>query len=68
MQLKEQTIKEILHELTGLNVSDKAVIAFGKAIDEYMKELADNAARFAGHAKRKTLREEDILLAREIVD
>ena len=66
-ELKYTTLKNIISKYAEMNVSEKAVETFAQVVDEFMKNLATSAATFARHAERKTLRQEDILLAKEVV-
>lgn len=66
-ELKFQTIKNAMTHYTGMKISDKSVRVFTEIVESFVKEMAEQSAKFAGHAKRQTIREEDVLLAREVV-
>ncbi len=59
----ERIIKKVgqAHGIT--RVSDKAVRYLKEALEEIAMEIAEEAVRLAGHAKRTTIKPEDIKLA-----
>jgi histone H3/H4 len=60
------TVKNIIQKYTDMSISEDAIEVFAEVTEEYMKELTVAAATFARHAERKTLRQEDVLLAKEV--
>lgn len=56
----EKIIKKINPEI---RVSDKAKAALKAVIEERAEQIAERAWRFAEHAKRRTVKEEDVKLA-----
>jgi len=56
----EKIIKKVSPDI---RVSDKAKVALKAVIEEKAEQIAERAWRFAEHAKRRTVKEEDIKLA-----
>ena len=48
-----------------VRVSDKAKTALKRVVEEIAGEIAERAWRYASHAGRKTIKEEDIVLAKK---
>jgi len=58
----------MLEEMSGdKRVQSKAAEMFMVAVNQYMFELSKAANAMANHARRKTIKEDDIRLALEIV-
>lgn len=56
---------EILKRAGAERVSEKAARAFAEVLMEVAADIATDAVRFANHAGRKTVKGEDIELARK---
>ena len=56
-------MEKILKKAGAERVSDKAKEALKNVLEEEAEEIAESAIRLANHAKRKTIRAEDIKLA-----
>ncbi len=56
-------MEKILKKAGAERVSDKAKEALKNVLEEEAEEIAESAIRLALHAKRKTIRVEDIKLA-----
>jgi DNA-binding protein len=54
---------KIIKDAGADRVSDKAKEALKLVLEEKAEQIAENAIRLANHAKRKTIRPEDIKLA-----
>ena len=55
-------MERLLRDYTGFRISEGAKVALKTAMEQYAEELAEKAARFAQHAGRRTIKEEDIKL------
>lgn len=63
-ELPIATIKRIIRNSgKGKRVSETAASALSEALEEYAKEVTEQASEFAEHANRRTIRGEDIELA-----
>lgn len=59
--------EKILKEAdSDIRVSEAATKEFVEVIDEIARKIAKDAAQFAKHAKRKTVMQEDIKLAKNM--
>jgi len=54
---------KIMREAGAERVSDEAKEALAKVLEQKALEIANEAKKFAEHAKRKTITEKDIQLA-----
>jgi histone H3/H4 len=64
MPITKPIAKRILKESGPVKVSDEAVNEFVDTLNAYAYRIARKAAKLAKHAKRKTLKKEDIDLAK----
>ena len=55
-------MERLLRDFTGLRISEPAKAALKLEMERYAEVVAEKAARFAQHAGRKTIKEEDIKL------
>lgn len=62
-ELPSAAVDRIIRKGGGLRVSEKAAKELAEVLEEYGIKIAQQAAAFAKHAKRKTITEEDIRLA-----
>ncbi len=60
-------MEKIIKKVGGpdVRVSDKAKTALKRVVEELAGEIAERAWRYASHAGRKTIKEEDIVLAKK---
>ena len=60
-------MEKIIKKVGGpdVRVSDKAKMALKRVVEEVAGEIAEKAWRYASHAGRKTIKEEDIILAKK---
>ncbi|MBU3896777.1 MAG: NFYB/HAP3 family transcription factor subunit [Nanoarchaeota archaeon] len=58
---------EILRMNGAERVSDKAAVAFSEVLMDIAMTIAKDAVKFSHHAGRKTIKKEDIDLARKSV-
>jgi histone H3/H4 len=56
-------IKRIIKNAGAQRVSDSAVVALGKILEQWAEKVAIQAVTFAKHARRKTVYASDIELA-----
>ncbi|MDE1768849.1 MAG: NFYB/HAP3 family transcription factor subunit [Candidatus Micrarchaeota archaeon] len=63
MDITRQTAKRILKASGATRVSDSAAAELAEAINKFAYSIADKAVKLASHAKRTTVRREDIELA-----
>ncbi len=56
-------MEKLMRQAGAERVSDDAKLALKEIIEDKAKEISEKAARFASHAKRKTVKSEDIKLA-----
>ena len=56
------TMERLLRDYTGLRVSEPAKLTLKLEMERYAEDIAEKAARFARHAGRKTIKEDDIKL------
>lgn len=55
-------MERLLRDFTGLRISEPAKLALKQEMERFAESIAEKAARFAQHAGRKTIKEEDIRL------
>ena len=58
------SMEKILKEAGAERVSPSACIALREILEEIAREISEKAVKIAKHARRKTVRGEDIWLAR----
>ncbi|MDE1874291.1 MAG: NFYB/HAP3 family transcription factor subunit [Candidatus Micrarchaeota archaeon] len=64
MKISKLTAKKILKSVGGARVSESAALELSEMLNAYAYSIAKKAVRLARHAKRKTVKREDIALAR----
>lgn len=62
-QIPLAAMEKILKNAGASRVSDKAKTALKAVLEEHAAAIAKQAIKYAEHAKRKTLKAEDIVLA-----
>jgi len=62
--VKKTVIKELIRKM-GMYASKEAVEKIAEVIDEEVEQIIERAAKIARHAKRKTIKVEDVKLALE---
>jgi len=65
---KFATIREGMRHISGMRISSEAVEEVCKALDRYLHKLTLASAEMAKHAKRQTIRREDVILAYQITE
>ncbi|MCL4365033.1 MAG: NFYB/HAP3 family transcription factor subunit [Candidatus Marsarchaeota archaeon] len=63
MPITKQSAKKILRETGAKRVSDSAAMEFADILNKYAYSIANKAAKLASHAKRTTVKKEDVELA-----
>ncbi len=63
MALSRQAAKKILKEMGAKRVSDSAAESLAQAINNFAYATAKKAVKLASHAKRETVKSEDVELA-----
>ena len=63
MVLSRQAAKKILKESGALRVSDEAADELAETINKFAYGIAKKAVKLASHAKRTTVKKEDVDLA-----
>ena len=63
MVLSRQAAKRMLREAGAKRVSDSAADELAEAINKFAYTLAKKAVKLASHAKRATVKSEDVELA-----
>ncbi len=63
MEITSQAAKRILKKAGAARVSDTAAAEFAEALNKFAYTLANKAIKLASHAKRATVKREDIELA-----
>lgn len=58
-------VKRLLKNAGATRISDEASEELAKVLEELGEDLARDATKLAKHAGRKTVKAEDIILARE---
>lgn len=61
-ELSILAFKRILRD-TGARASEGAAKELARAVEEFARDIAERSKTLAGHAKRQTVKEEDIRLA-----
>lgn len=61
------TLDRLIRSTGAKRVSDEAADELGEILDEYGKRISKEAMKLAGHAGRKTIRAEDVALAKELI-
>ncbi len=64
-ELPLATVERILKDAGAKRVSKKAVILFAEWMEKTIKDLAQEAGKLAEHSGRRTITEEDVLLAKK---
>jgi len=62
--VRKTAIKELIHKM-GMYASKDAIEKIAEVVDEEVEQMIERAAKIARHAKRKTIKAEDIKLAIE---
>ncbi len=65
MKLPQSTVERILRQAGAERVSKAAVRVFSEWMEELTEEIAKEAGSIAEHSSRRTIIENDILLARK---
>lgn len=63
MEISRQAAKRILKQAGATRVSDDAAAEFAEALNKFAYTMADKAVKLASHAKRATVKKEDVELA-----
>lgn len=63
MTFTKQSSKRVLKEAGAEMVSDSAAIEFMETVNKFAYKVAKQAVKLAVHAKRKTVKREDVELA-----
>jgi histone H3/H4 len=63
MQASRQSAKRLLKEVGAKRVSDEAADALAEEMNKFSYAIAKKAVKLASHAKRSTVKREDIELA-----
>ena len=61
--LPRAPVERLLKDASNKRVSKKATEAMSKILEEFIEEMAADAAALCRHAGRKTITDEDIMLA-----
>jgi len=61
--LPRAPVERLLKETSKRRISKKATEQMAKILEEFIENVAEDAAIFCRHAGRKTITEDDILLA-----
>ena len=56
-------MEKIMKNAGAMRVADKAKIVLRDALEDIADNIAQNAARYANHSKRKTVKGSDVKLA-----
>lgn len=64
MPVSKQTVKKMLIDAGAERVGDDAAEALAYYINRYAYSIAKKAVVFAKHAKRKTIKKQDVELAK----
>ena len=65
MAIPKAPVKRIIQDAGAERVSAEAVDALVEFLEDYAEEISKKAVAYAKYAKRKTVKEEDIALAKE---
>lgn len=63
MGISRQAAKKMLKEAGAERVSDSAAMEFSETVNKFAYGIAKKAAKLASHAKRATVKKEDVELA-----
>lgn len=63
MAISRQAAKKILKEVGAERVGDDAAIELSESVNKFAYDLARKAVKLASHAKRSTVKKEDVELA-----
>ncbi len=63
MEITGKAAKRILKKAGAVRVSDDAAAEFAESLNKFAYSMANKAVRLASHAKRATVKREDIELA-----
>lgn len=63
MEITTQAAKRILRQAGAMRVSDSAAAEFAQTVNKFAYTVADKAVKLASHAKRATVKREDVELA-----
>ncbi len=63
MEITRRAAKRILKEAGAVRISDTAAAEFAEIINKFSYSMAKKAVKLASHAKRSTVKSEDIELA-----
>ncbi len=64
MSMAKASVKKMLKKLGAERVSDGAAAEMAEVVEKYAYAIAKKAVKLAAHAKRKTIKKEDIDLAK----
>ena len=65
-EIAKAPMERILKNTGAERVSEKASERFAEVVEELAMEIGEGAVRLANHAGRKTVKREDIRLARKL--
>ena len=65
--IKKNTIRKIAREMGIDRISEEALEETSRIVEEYIREILKTAIKLRDHAKRKTIKKEDIQTAKEIL-
>jgi len=63
MAISKQAARKILKEVGAARVSDSAAMELSERINRFAYDLAKKAVKLASHAKRATVKSDDVELA-----
>ena len=64
MTMTKMSAKRILKESGAKRVSDSAAVELCKVVNKFSYGIATKAVKLAAHAKRETVKKEDVTLAK----
>lgn len=64
MAMTKLAAKKILKESGAKRVSDSAAVELCKIVNKFSYSIASKAVKLAAHAKRETVKKEDVTLAK----
>lgn len=64
MPIRKISLKKILKDAGAVRISDSAVVELSELVNGYAYSIAKKAVKLAAHAKRKTVKKDDIDLAK----
>lgn len=62
-KLPRAPVERILKNASGKRISKKATEQMSEILEEFIEDVAEDAAVYCKHAGRKTITDQDILLA-----